>query len=64
MQDDARLADSKMATPAECRRRGARLRDRAMTIKDPDARSEVVQAAEQWESLAAEIESVLGLKTS
>jgi hypothetical protein len=55
MQDGQRPSDLKPATPAECRERAAWLRDRAMALKDPEARA-MVLAAEEWDRLALEIE--------
>jgi hypothetical protein len=64
MQDGARPTIFDAAKVAECRVSAAAMRNRAMATQDPDMRHTMVQIADEWDRLAAEIEMVLSVKPS
>jgi hypothetical protein len=43
----------------ECRVNASAMRNRAMAAKDPDVRQTMMQIADEWDRLAAEIEAAL-----
>jgi hypothetical protein len=62
MQDGALPTTFDAAKVAECRVSAAAMRNRAMATQDPAMRQTLVQIADEWDRLAAEIEKVLNAK--
>lgn len=64
MQDGALPSVFNKRKVDECRVSASAIRNRAMATKDPDMRRTLVQIADEWDRLAAEIETVLSGKSS
>jgi hypothetical protein len=60
MNDDDASPIFSRSKAAECRENASKIRNRAMVVTDPDLRQTLIEIAEQWDILAAEIEKQYG----